>query len=114
MDPWPFAVAVLAAYRLTRFLVHDTLLLDARRWLFRRYPPDEQWAAAFGHQRAHKLGQLVDCHYCTGFWMSGLVLAGAIAAGAVETHRPLVVVALWWALAGAQALANTIDARLGR
>jgi hypothetical protein len=123
VSPYVFVLAALAAYRLARFVVHDSLLEDARRWVFRRFPPDQVWVQGFQaeHQRTrpHKLGQLLDCTYCLGFWISGLVLVAAYALG----HVPAVTdndsgyatfVALWWALAGAQALLNAIDHRLTR
>jgi hypothetical protein len=120
VSPYVFVLAALAAYRLTRFVVDDSLLQGPRRWVFRRFPPDQVWVAGFqaehGRERPHKLGQLLDCTYCTGFWMAGLVLLVVWALGYLNADpvESFMFVALWWALAGAQALLNAIDHRLNR
>jgi len=120
VDPWPFVIAALASYRLTRFVVTDSLPDPVRRRIFRRFPPDEMWAKAFPRVRkgqpvvrVSKVGQLLDCPFCTGWWMAGLSLAVAYALGYTST-RPATLLGLWWALAGAQGLLNALDGRLSR
>ena len=59
----------LAAFRLTRLIVEDEIVADLRSAWFRRHDPGTT-----------KLGYLVTCPWCTGFWVSaGVVAARAVA-----------------------------------
>jgi hypothetical protein len=62
----PFVVDALATYRLTRLLVSDGIVDRPRQALLRR-------CAERGHT---KLVELIECPWCTGFWMS-VVAVGA-------------------------------------
>lgn len=99
VKPYVFAVAVLAAYRITRFVIADSLLGSIRARWFIRWPPT-------GSQ-SHPLGQLLDCSYCTGFWVSAAVFAVAYWGGRVG----FLLLAVW-AVAGGQALLSAADRRI--
>lgn len=101
LDPFTqalvFVLASLAAYRASRLVTRDTLLGSWRARWWRRFPP--------GGERSHPLGQLVDCGFCVGFWLSGAVF------GLVWHFTPLVVPGLWWpAIAGLSGLIGKWDA----
>jgi hypothetical protein len=51
-----------AAKRLTRLMVDDALLAEAREAFWKRYPPESA-----------KLGYLLTCHACTSMWAAALV-----------------------------------------
>lgn len=126
-----FVLVVLAAYRATRFVVDDSLIEGARHRWFLRFPPDEyyrRWSRegttagpesvvtttwvlhADPVRPVHKLGQLMDCAYCTGWWASGVVLACFAAFGLVDWRWRSV--AFWPAVAGGQGLLNALDTKL--
>ena len=113
MAPWPFVLTVLAAYRVTRFVVTDSLIDGARRRLFLRFPPDETYARASGRLKLSKIGQLFDCPACFGWWASGGALGVATAFGAGPEH-PGLFLAIWWAVAGGQVLLSWLDGWLTR
>ncbi len=52
----------LAAKRMTRLMVDDALLSEAREAFWKRYPPESA-----------KLGYLLTCHACTSMWAAALV-----------------------------------------
>ena len=62
VTPFQFIVLTLAAYRLCRLLVEDTLLESFRNLVWRRFPPTTY------------LGYLITCYWCTGIWASSLVI----------------------------------------
>lgn len=94
---------ILAAYRVTRFLVEDDLLAPARERVFAKHDP------------AHGsfLGRLISCPFCEGFWVCGAMLAVAHLAGLANWPLRYDLV-LWWAVAGGQAMLSAIDGKLGR
>jgi hypothetical protein len=100
-----YLLASLAAYRLTRFVVIDTLTQGSREKL-RAWAFDDE-----GHPRSFsrgKLGYLATCVFCTGFWASGLAWAGVL----VGTGRDLEVGEVlvgWWAVAGLQVLLSQLE-----
>lgn len=113
---------VLAAYRATRLVTADTLLDSLRHRWFLRFPPDDQyrryeratdalgaktWALrAHPVRRTHPLGQLIDCPWCIGFWLSGAVV-GVVAHWFASIPLPLLV---WPAVSAAVGLmATTLD-----
>lgn len=98
------AVLVIASYRATQLAVHDSLLDPVRDkvidWQQRK--PD----AAL----RHALITLMNCVYCTGWWLSGAILATYLLAAGRWTGEPLVVHGIeWLAVAGGQALLNRWD-----
>lgn len=111
LEPWAFAVAALAAYRLTRFLVFDSLVgshLDSGSAWSRRL--DVLAYTSDGKDRSFlrgKLGDLLTCPYCVGFWVSLACWAGAWWGG-----RPVQYVLIVFAVAGVQAMLSTIDRKL--
>jgi hypothetical protein len=98
-------VVVLAAYRLTRFVVKDSLLgrlpskTEPRGSGFRR-ALDEFAYDDRGEDRSllrGKLGDLLTCTWCVGFWLSLVALWGWTEGGLVVQW-----VVVLWAVAGAQ------------
>lgn len=53
-----YIILVLAAYRVTRLITTDTILEPVREKIWKRFPPNT------------KLGYLITCNWCTGFWVS--------------------------------------------
>jgi hypothetical protein len=105
-------VVGIAAARLTRFLVSDDLLEPWRSgWLLVRFPPTPPGDELTERRWRHKVGDLLSCPFCLGFYASGGMLAVAHAAGLVDwpLRRDLV---LWWAVATVQVLANLLMERL--
>ena len=79
--------AALAAHRLTRLVVEDSLTDGARTWLAARLP----W----------RLDELVTCFWCAGFWIAGAVVWTLYALGMLRLRwTPL----CWPAIASAAAL----------
>ena len=105
MTPLDWVLALFVAYRLTRLASEDFPPVKAvRDWLLRRWPgPDAEFPIdevevvegergdeyrhkdtgialvehdlVFFAERPRALGQLIECYWCHGFWISGLALA---------------------------------------
>jgi hypothetical protein len=85
-----FLGAWLAAFRATRVITKDSLFKRQREWFFRWYPPNEEWAKLrpsrlddgtrswiqdpAPRRRISKWGQLIECPFCSGFYVSGLTV----------------------------------------
>ncbi len=77
-----FLILSLAAYRVTRMITTDSIFNRPRSLWFRRFPPPGDWQNVNRDgnlrnplmipRRAHPLGKLVVCPWCTGFWVAGL------------------------------------------
>ena len=117
LEPYALLLVALAAYRITRFLVFDSLMgfnLESGSKMSRRL---DVWAwTAEGQERPgaggwlrDKVGNLLVCPYCLGFWIAAACWA-AWAWGPSWVQYVLVA----WAAAGAQALLSTVDRRLNR
>lgn len=105
-----FVLAVLAAYRLSRLVTADSLFERQRNWLLLRYPPNRDWARTEldktsglylrsqtvpkGRRFPRKLGQLIECPWCVGWWAAGLVW------GLVWYYHGLPLPFLWWPAIG--------------
>lgn len=76
-------VLALACYRVTRFIIDDTLIDRQRDWVFRR---------TAGHPKIH---ELLDCPYCVSIW----VAAGMVAGADLVTSVPLPLLT-WLATSG--------------
>lgn len=77
-----WAVGLLAAVRMTRALVYESVFEGLRTWLGSTgASPLRAWFAA-----------MLECHWCTGFWVSGLMVAWGVVAAVVAALLP------WWAL----------------
>ncbi|KUN37686.1 hypothetical protein AQJ30_15490 [Streptomyces longwoodensis] len=102
------ALLGFAAYRATQLGVHDTILDGPRQRL-------GLWHAKKVDSRARGfIVQLVSCIYCFGFWLSGLTLLVYLLATDSWGDAPWLVHGIeWFAVAGAQALANRFDDSLG-
>lgn len=111
LDPWYFAVVALAAYRITRFVVYDSLIgasLESRSnfsmWLDRfAYTEDganRSWLRG-------KIGDLLNCPFCVGSWIALATWAAWYYGG-----DPLRIVVTVWAVLGAQSLLNATERKL--
>jgi hypothetical protein len=98
------AVLALAGYRATQFFVWDSLLEPVRErvidWTTRR--PESKIRGA--------LLTLITCVYCSGWWISGAILAVYLLATGQWHDAPLLVHGVeWWAVAGGAVLLNRWD-----
>lgn len=60
-----FVILALAAYRTTHLITTDAIADGFRNWVWSKFPP------------ATKVGYLITCNWCTGFWVSLLFVIGA-------------------------------------
>lgn len=89
-----FLILTLCAARLTRIITADTITESWRFRIFRRYPPSRT-----ARRGPHPIGQLIDCPWCIGWWISGACVL--VASRFVSIPIPL----FWWpAVAWAQAV----------
>ncbi|WP_106517423.1 DUF1360 domain-containing protein [Streptomyces sp. 111WW2] len=98
------ALLGLAGYRGTQLAVHDTILNPARNrihnWQAKRPTSGPRLAVTM----------LIECIYCTGWWVSGaLLLTYLLATGTWHDATLLVHGIEWLAVAGVQSLANRFD-----
>lgn len=66
----------LAAYRITRLIVIDSILDEARDWFFQKLDYKKDKITGVYQSRnflLQKLSYLLQCTWCAGVWMSGLV-----------------------------------------
>jgi hypothetical protein len=59
-----FAILALAAFRLTHLVTTDAIADTFRTWVWKKFPP------------MTKIGYLITCNWCTGFWVSLLIATG--------------------------------------
>lgn len=104
VTPIELAVLALAAYRGTQLVVHDTIADPARDALAR-------WHSRRPHSRPRTaLITLISCIYCSGWWVSGILLALYLTVtGTLTTAPALVHLIEWAAVAGAAVLLNRAD-----
>lgn len=62
-----FVILALGAYRLTHLITTDAIADGFRQWVWSKYAPTT------------KIGYLITCNWCTGFWVSLLFVVGASA-----------------------------------
>lgn len=60
-----FVILALGAYRLTHIITTDAIADNFRQWVWSKQGP------------ATKIGYLITCNWCTGFWVSLLFVIGA-------------------------------------
>jgi hypothetical protein len=58
IDTLTFVVLALAAFRLTYLITTDAILASVRDRVWAKFPPST------------KLGYLITCNWCSGFWVS--------------------------------------------
>jgi|GEM_PF-1970720 fatty acid desaturase len=76
MTPWlALLAASLAAFRIARLVVADSITARPRSWLVVRSP--------------RPLGELLSCEWCVSVWAAGALTAGLAASGIVRG---------WWLL----------------
>lgn len=80
---WPLLILVLGIYSITRLITKDSIIDRQREWFFQRFP-HEGFQTKIRPKRGtfivtgdhyyvtvgHKLGELVHCPWCTGFYVS--------------------------------------------
>ncbi|MFC8882971.1 DUF1360 domain-containing protein [Streptomyces cinereoruber] len=104
ISPVELALLALAGYRGTQLVVHDSIL-DAPREAFDRWQQKKPHAAG----RAAVV-TLISCIYCTGWWVSGALLAVWLLVTDTWSGVPVLVHGFeWLAVAGAAALLNRWD-----
>ncbi|MFB8381199.1 DUF1360 domain-containing protein [Streptomyces rubiginosohelvolus] len=98
------AVLAAAGYRGTQLLVHDSILDPVRDRI-------EGWFQKKPESKARELVvALISCVYCTGWWVSGCVLATYLFAAGRWHDAPLLIHGLEWpAVAGAAVAINRWD-----
>lgn len=112
-------LATLAAYRATRLVTVDSLFERYREAWFDRFPPDLDRARVESFRlhgavelrprttpapKVSKAGQLIQCPWCIGFWITGGVVW--VLDGWRSVPLPFLV---WPALASAVGLLGMID-----
>ncbi|MEU9671466.1 DUF1360 domain-containing protein [Streptomyces bobili] len=109
IDLTHLALLGLAGYRGTQLAVHDTILDPVR---------DRVIACNEAHQDSTlrtAVVTLISCVYCTGWWVSGALLATYLLVTGTFDQAPLLVHGLeWLAIAGLAVLLNRLDDMLGR
>ena len=60
-----FVVLALGAYRITHLITTDAIADGFRNWVWSKFPP------------MTKIGYLITCNWCTGFWVSLLLVSAA-------------------------------------
>jgi len=60
-----FIILALGAYRMTHLITTDAIADSFRNWIWSKYSP------------MTKIGYLITCNWCTGFWVSLLFVIGA-------------------------------------
>lgn len=59
-----FVILALGAYRMTHLITTDAIADGFRNWVWSKYDPTT------------KIGYLITCNWCTGFWVSVLFVLG--------------------------------------
>lgn len=123
-DAITYAILILAAYRITRFLVNDSLFgfgptsesrMSVRIDRFAYFDQtDEEVQEGFrldGEGRSwlrEKIGDLLTCTWCLGFWVSAAVyLAFVFATDSWDLAEPVVHGISIFAVAGGQGFLNS-------
>lgn len=59
-----FVILALGAYRITHLITTDAIADEFRTKVWKKFPPST------------KIGYLITCNWCTGFWVSLFLVAG--------------------------------------
>lgn len=68
IDIVAFVILSFAAYRITRFIVFDTLIDEPRNWWYRKLSTRGEKKDR-GRYLKEKLMDLTSCTFCTGVWV---------------------------------------------
>lgn len=112
-----FVLLALACYRVTRFVVKDTIaepifgrLREALeyRWIRKHTTPGtpEEFDAIESEKFNSKLAYLLSCPWCLGFWVSG---AGSLLVSVAYGLDYLIFAMLWLATSTIVGLIGRID-----
>lgn len=66
IDPFFYLILALASYRATRLITTDEITEPIRNWIWKKWPPSTMF------------GYLFTCNWCTGFWISTMLVVGAL------------------------------------
>ncbi|MFC0524748.1 DUF1360 domain-containing protein [Pontibacillus salicampi] len=97
-------ILILASYRVTNLLVYDTIMDWMRRPFHNTIRKEnaqgeiEEYIEVKGAGLQAFIGELLSCHWCTGFWVSVVILLTFLYAPPIQ---PLVVI---FAVAGGASL----------
>lgn len=113
-----FAILALAAFRLTRLVIDDTIMKPFRSWIFNRWPAQDaeydagdkvkggvfqQAAKLYANDPTwigDRLAMLLGCYACAGFWVSLIVaVAYWLWSSTVWLLVPFALSAVVWLLA---------------
>jgi hypothetical protein len=64
IDPFVYIILALGAYRATRLVITDEITEPIRNWIWKKWPPST------------KFGYLFTCNWCTGMWVSTMLVVG--------------------------------------
>lgn len=121
VTPFEFVVVALAAYRVTRFLLWDSLMgmgVVGGEFVSKLGERIDRFAYdAAGNDRSWwrgKVGDLLTCPFCLGFWVSGGCYVALLAGSGREwSGAPVVLHGLVvFAVAAVQSWLCVLDARL--
>jgi hypothetical protein len=112
-----FVLLALACYRMTRFVVKDTIaepifgrLREAleHRWIRKHTAPgsNEEFDAIESEKFNSKLAYMLSCPWCLGFWVSG---AGSLIVSMAYGFDYLIFTLLWLAVSTIVGLIGRID-----
>lgn len=98
-----FIILALAVYRLTHFIVFDKLFEPIRKHFVTRDFVDFQLTYTLqGGDIRRFIGQIINCYWCTGIWVSALFIVGVYTVPEITT-----AISWLYALAAAAALIET-------
>lgn len=90
---WPLLILALAIYSITRLITTDSIINRQRDWFYDRFPHEGYQSkrkpkrgtstiisgGIYYVTKGHKLGELVHCPWCMGFWVSAAAFAAFVA-----------------------------------
>lgn len=79
IDLITFVIYILAGYRITRFIIEDSLPEPVRNAIWKKFPP------------TYGIGYLITCYWCSGFWVATLLVIGYILIPSVMFYVALVL-----------------------
>ncbi|RAK15351.1 uncharacterized protein DUF1360 [Anoxybacillus vitaminiphilus] len=113
LNAFDFLILFLASFRLTRFIVYDTITSFIRKpfhEMIEEQLPDgtiQTFIKVKGTGWKYWIGELLSCYWCTGIWSSAVLYIGYLVLSSVFT--PIIVIL---AIAGCAALVEVIVEKL--
>ncbi|MBD0381240.1 DUF1360 domain-containing protein [Paenibacillus sedimenti] len=104
MTPFTFLLLALAVYRLTHFIVFDKLFERVRSQFVKRgFDGQNITFTLQGTGIRRFIGQIINCYWCAGIWVSALFIVGYLTAPTVAFYIAAVL-----ALAAVQSIGETL------